>query len=143
MKFARTDRRAKKPTRKHQSDAGLDLYALDSVVVKPGYSEIVHTGIAIELPENTMGLIKPKSRHTRLIGAGVLDQDYRGEIMVRVFNTDPRNLYIKAGDPVAQLVVVPILTPEVERVSMKELTKTKRGASGGIGGEIGEEEEDA
>jgi len=132
MKFAKTDRRAYFPTRNHPTDAGLDLYALDPVVVKPHEIEKVHTGIAFELPENTMGLLKPKGSHTHLIGSGVVDQDYRGEIVVRVYNTGRRNLYIKRGDPVAQLVVVPILTPEVELTSYKELSRTERGTSGGI-----------
>ena len=132
MKFARTDVHAKKPTRKHQSDAGLDLYAVGLTTIKPGEVRVVPTGIAIELPENTMGLLKPKSRHDFMIGAGVVDQDYRGEIKVKVYNTTPKTLWFREGDPVAQLVVVPILTPEIERVSIKELTRTERGNSGGI-----------
>jgi dUTP pyrophosphatase len=132
MKFARTDRNAKKPTRKHQSDAGLDLFAVENKVIKPGYTEIVGTGIALELPEGTMGLIKPKSRHARLIGAGVVDESYRGEIKVRIYNTGQRNLYISKHDPVAQLIVIPILTLELELVPYEELKETKRGKSGGI-----------
>ena len=132
MKFARTDRKAKKPTRKHQSDAGLDLYALGTNIIRPNEMVTVDTGIAIELPEGTMGLIKPKSRHNRLIGAGVVDQDYRGEIKVKLYNTSHRTLFINHGDPVAQLVVVPILTPELQLVSYEELQQTERGTSGGI-----------
>jgi dUTP pyrophosphatase len=133
MKFARTDRKALKPTRKHPSDAGIDFYALEPAIVGPSETKIVRTGIAIELPEGTMALAKPKSRHTRLIGGGVIDQDYRGEIKFRVYNTDKHhNLYISRGDPVGQLVIVPILTPDLERTSLKDLTKTQRGESGGI-----------
>ena len=132
MRFARTDRNAKAPTRKHESDAGLDLFALENIMIRPGESDIVRTGIAIELPEGTMGLIKPKSKHTRLIGAGVVDQNYRGEIKVRVVNIDHRTLVIRPHDPVAQLVIVPILTPEPELTSLKKLTETDRGKSGGI-----------
>lgn len=132
MNFARTDRKAKAPTRKHESDAGLDLYALGSYIVKPHSTEIINTGIAIELPEGTMGLIKPKSKHTRLVGAGVVDQNYRGEIKIRVFNTGVRNLYIDHHDAVAQLVVVPILTPEPKLVPYGKLKETDRGDTGGI-----------
>jgi len=132
MKFARIDRKAKKPTRKHQSDAGLDLYALGTTIIRPGTMQKVRTGIAIELPEGTMGLIKPKSRHNRLIGAGVVDQDYRGEIIVKVYNTGHNTLFINHHDPVAQLVVIPILTPELELVPLQELQETERGQSGGI-----------
>jgi dUTP pyrophosphatase len=132
MKFARTDRRAKKPTRKHPTDAGLDLYTVKREIINPHEMKIIDTGVAIELPEGTMGLIKPKSRHTLLVGAGVVDQDYRGEIRVRVYNTGARNLYFEKHDPIAQLVVVPILTPEIELVPFDELQKTKRGKSGGI-----------
>ena len=132
MKFARTDRKAKKPTRKHKTDAGLDLYALGTTIIRPNEMVVVRTGIAIELPENTMGLIKPISRHDRLIGAGVVDQNYRGEIKVRIFNTGKRNLYIEHHEPVAQLVVVPILTPELNLVPYGKLKETDRGDTGGI-----------
>lgn len=132
MNYARTDRKAKAPTRKHQSDAGLDLYALGSFIIGPHSTEIINTGIAIELPEGTMGLIKPKSKHTCLVGAGVVDQNYRGEIKVRIFNTGKRNLYIEHHEPVAQLVVVPILTPELNLVPYGKLKETDRGDTGGI-----------
>jgi dUTP pyrophosphatase len=92
----------------------------------------VDTGIAIELPQGTMGLIKPKSGHNRLVGAGVVDESYRGEIKVKVYNTGHNNIYLHNGDPVAQLVVVPILTPELELVPYKELQETERGTTGGI-----------
>lgn len=134
MRFARTDIHAKKPTRKHESDAGLDLYAYTLVTIPPGETKIVPTGIAIELPEGTMGLLKPKSRHDFMVAAGVIDQAYRGEVKVKIFNTTPKTIWFRPGDPVAQLVVVPVLTPEVERVSIKDLTKTKRGKTGGING---------
>ena len=132
MKLARTDQKAKAPTRKHQSHSGLDLYALGNFIIGPHSTEIINTGIAIELPEGTMGLIKPKSKHTRLVGAGVVDQNYRGEIKVRIFNTGKRNLYIEHHEPVAQLVVVPILTLELNRVPYGKLKETDRGDTGGI-----------
>jgi len=134
MNFARTNRHAKAPTRKHSTDAGLDLYALKRYIIKPHESEVVRTGIALELPEGTMGLIKPKSCHQRLVGAGVVDDSYRGEIKVRIYNTNARNLYIGAHEAVAQLVVVPILTPKVSLVPFGTLQKTERGKTGGING---------
>ena len=132
MKFARVDRKAKKPTRKHESDAGLDFYALKPVLIRPGEMKIVDTGIAIQLPQGTMGMIKPKSGHNRLIGAGIIDEGYRGEIRVKVYNTGHNNIYINQGDPVAQLIVVPILTPALELVPYQELQETERGTTGGI-----------
>lgn len=132
MKYARTDRKAKKPTRKNPTDAGLDLYALGLCVIKVGQMKVVGTGIALELPEGTMGLIKPKSRDDILVGAGVVDQDYRGEVKIKVYNAGLRTLYIQPGDAVAQLVVVPILTSDLELAPYDSLQKTERGKSGGI-----------
>lgn len=132
MKIAKTNKSAKTPTRKHETDAGLDLYSLKEYTINVGETEIVETGIAIEFPLNTMGLIKPKSRHSYLVGAGVVDQDYRGEIKVKVFNSTKDIIKIKKHDPVAQIVILPILTPFLEVVPYRDLKSTKRGQTGGI-----------
>jgi dUTP pyrophosphatase len=121
------------PTRKHKSDAGLDLYAIKDVRVFPNSFEIISTGIAIELPAMFFGLVKPKSKNNHLIGAGVVDSEYRGEILVKLANTTNHDLYIKRGDGIAQLVLIPYYSPEVEEVPLSEFNvKTERGESGGI-----------
>lgn len=133
MKITKLSKDAILPTRKHPTDAGLDLYSTENVMLNSFSSEIVHTEIAVELPENTFGLIMPKSRNFHLVGAGVVDQNYRGELLVKAVNYSPVILWIKKGEPIAQLIVVPILTPEIEEVSQENFSKeTDRGATGGI-----------
>jgi len=132
MKISKVAEDAKLPTRKHHTDAGLDFYSLEDYTILPNETKIVRTGIAIELPKDTMGLIKPKSRHHYLIGAGVVDQDYRGEIKIKIFNTAKSPIFIFKGDPAGQLVIVPILLPTLEVVPPESLQETKRGRSGGI-----------
>jgi dUTP pyrophosphatase len=89
---------------------------------------IIPTGIKVELPENTFGLLKPKSRHSFLIGGGVVDEAFRGEILVRVIPFEAG--YVKIGDAIAQLIVLPVLYPKVEQV--RSLSKSPRGEDGGI-----------
>jgi dUTP pyrophosphatase len=99
--------------------------------LRKGETAIIPTGIKVALPENTFGLIKPKSRHSFMIGAGVVDEGYRGEILVRVLPSE--NQYLKEGDPIAQLIVIPVQYPKVEKA--KTLDETARGESAGIKGE--------
>lgn len=130
IKFKKLNEKAKTPTRHHVNDAGIDFYSLDHHVIEAHSMKVIGTGIAIELPKGTMGLCKPKGKSTWLIGSGVIDEGYRGEIMFRVFNTNDDTAVVWRNDPVAQLVVVPILTPRLEEV--QSLTETVRSDSAGI-----------
>lgn len=118
----------KLPTRKNPTDAGLDLYSNKNIFLREGEATVIPTGVSIELPPNTFGLIKPKSRHDFAIGAGVVDEGYRGEIMVKILPSEAA--YIKKGDPIAQLLVLPVLYPAIKEV--KKLSKTPRGKTAGI-----------
>ena len=81
-----------------------------------------------------VGLVKPKGRNDHLVGAGVVDAGYQGEILVKIVNPYPTPLEIRAGDAIGQLLVVPIATPRVEEVSPEQIhnQSSQRGASGGI-----------
>ena len=132
IKFSRLHQDAILPTRKHPKDAGIDLYCIQNCSIKPGCSEIVKTGVSVELPENCFGLLKPKSSNNHLVGAGVIDQDYRGELLVKVINYNLNNLLvITKGAGIAQLLVIPINYPEIVEVSNVD-KNTERGDSGGI-----------
>jgi dUTP pyrophosphatase len=131
----RLDGRARVPTRAHEGDAGLDLYALDDASLDPGQRASVGTGIAIELPDGHAGLVLPRSglaaRHgIALVNApGLIDSGYRGEVRVLVLNTDRGERFaIAAGDRIAQLVVIRVATPEV--IEVEHLTQSARGAGG-------------
>lgn len=122
------------PTRKHADDAGIDFYALLPVVIPPHSFDIVKTGITIEIPKGYVGLMKPKSRNDHLLGAGVIDAGYQGEIQIKIANITDEPLEIACGQAVGQMLLIPVETPAVEEVLLEEIhTKvSERGATGGI-----------
>jgi dUTP diphosphatase len=137
LRFARLAEDAVLPTRAHEGDAGLDLYALEAAHLGPGERWNVRTGVAVEIPEGHAGLVLPRSGLAREHGIalvnspGLIDSGYRGEIAVLLLNTDPAEVYrVSPGDRIAQLVVVPV--PAAEPVEAEALAETARG-DGGFG----------
>ena len=124
------------PTRKFPTDAGLDFYANGDHVILPNSYTIVKTGIIINLPPDTVMLLFPKSRSNWLVGAGVVDWTYEGEILVKVFNPTDKLVYIPNQSAVCQGVILNAHFPIVKAVeSLEDLTdfgKGNRGATGGI-----------
>jgi dUTP pyrophosphatase len=90
-------------------DAGLDLRAVERVVLEPGLAQAVPTGIAIELPRGYEAQVRPRSgmalKHSLTVNFGTIDPGYRGEIRVVMFNLGRVNYTIEKGDRIAQLVV--------------------------------------
>lgn len=134
IRIARLRPEAVLPTRKHAADAGLDFYAAAAVEIPPHSFSIVSTGVTVEIPDGFVGLLKPKGRANHLLGAGVVDAGYQGEILIKVANVTDLPLRFAAGEAVGQLVIVPVLTPAVEEVSPEEIhvKKSTRGGAGGI-----------
>ena len=131
----RLDVGATLPTRAHESDAGLDLYALEEAELAPGARAQIRTGIALEVPPGHAGLVLPRSglaaRHgIALVNApGLIDSGYRGELQVLLLNTDRERAYrVSAGDRIAQLVVIAVSTPAV--LEVEDLPESSRGAGG-------------
>lgn len=126
------------PFRAHPTDAGLDLRAVHPATLNPHGLECIHTGIHAEIPNGHFGLVALRSslwtrRIIIPISIGIIDQYYRGEIMVPLFNTSEQTIYIHQGERLAQLLTIPCATPELEIVeSLDELSSTPRG-SGGFG----------
>lgn len=122
------------PTRKHPDDAGIDFYSVESVWIQPNNFKIVKTGITVEIPKGYVGLMKPKSRSNFLLGAGVIDAGYQGEIQIKVANVGLGTLAIAYGDAIAQMLIVPVETPAVEEVPLSGIHQeaSERGATGGI-----------
>lgn len=123
------------PSRAHDTDAGHDLCAAADLEIPPLGRALVPTGVSVALPAGTVGMVCPRSglavRHgvTVLNGPGIVDAGYRGEIQVPLHNTDPEQAFaIRAGDRIAQLVIVPFLAPALQKVD--ELDGTARAASG-------------
>jgi dUTP pyrophosphatase len=123
------------PSRAHEGDAGLDLYACEPAHIGPGERWGVGTGVGVEIPEGHAGLVLPRSGLARdhgiaLVNApGLIDSGYRGELRVLLLNTDPAETFrVEPGDRIAQLVLTPIVTPEVAETSA--LTESARGQGG-------------
>lgn len=119
------------PTRAHDDDAGLDLYARDKQVVCAKESAKFDTGVHIQLPKGTVGFIKSKSGLNVKYGLtceGVIDVGYTGSIVVKMYNNSGFDYVVNAGDKIAQLVVLPILLPKPELVD--SLEETERGDNG-------------
>lgn len=125
------DRGAYMPTRAHDTDAGLDLYAMITQIVPAKESAVFDTGVHVELPYGTVGMIKSKSglnvKHG-LTSEGVIDVGYTGSIVVKLYNHSGYDYTVNAGDKISQLVILPMLTPELELVD--RLDDTERGAGG-------------
>jgi len=136
IRIARLHPAAVLPSRKHPTDAGLDLYALEAGMIGPHDLGILRTGITVEIAPGYFGLVKAKSRNDHVVGAGVLDAGYQGEVLIKVINPYDHPLEVSAGQAIAQLLVVPIQTPEVIEVDLDVIHArvTPRGASGGIHG---------
>jgi dUTP pyrophosphatase len=123
------------PTRAHDGDAGLDLYASEAATLGPGERAMVPTGIAVEIPEGHAGMVLPRSglaaRHgIALVNApGLIDSGYRGELRVLLLNTDRAEPFeISPGDRIAQLLVTPFAA--AEPAEAPDLALSARGEGG-------------
>jgi dUTP pyrophosphatase len=136
LRFQRLSDAAVLPTRAHEGDAGLDLYAAEAVTVAPAGGRIdVGTGVAVEIPPGHAGLVLPRSGSARKHGItltnapGLIDSGYRGELRVLVLNTDPTEAFeIAPGDRIAQLVIVAVAT--LDSVEVDALSESERGEGG-------------
>jgi dUTP pyrophosphatase len=130
--FKRLHPAARLPTRGSEGAAGLDLYAIERVTIAPGARAAVRTGLAAAVPEGFYGRVAPRSglavRHGIDVLAGVIDSDYRGEILCALVNHGDAPFEVEPGARVAQLVVEAIARPEPDWA--EELPETSRGAGG-------------
>ncbi len=116
--------------------AGADLYAniFETIVIAPGDSAWIPTGVAMELPEGYVGLIYARSSMGVKRGlapankVGVIDSDYRGEICVVLYNHSKQEQTVEPNERIAQLVITPVITPGFQIV--EELTNTERDHGG-------------
>ena len=136
VKIKKLNENAIIPTYGTEYSAGADLYALldSSVEIAPHETTFIHTGISVEIPEGYCGLIFARSSMGAKRGlapankVGVIDADYRGEIMVALHNHSEKIATVEPGERVAQLAIVPFLKAEFEEAD--DLTDTTRGAGG-------------
>ena len=136
MKIKLLTETAQKPTRGSEQAAGLDLYAdhQNKIIIMPQTMHKIHTGIALEIPEGYFGGIFARSGLAIKRGGrpancvGVVDSDYRGEVIVGLYNDGKDPLVIEPGEKVAQLILIPYHMEELEIV--EELEDTARGDNG-------------
>jgi dUTP pyrophosphatase len=123
---------AKIPSYATEGDAGMDIYANEDIVVEPGKRVLVSTGISASFPKGYVALVWDKSGHAVKRGiktmAGVIDAGYRGEWKIALYNTSEENFEIKKHDKIAQVLIQPVKSAEIEEVS--ELSDTERGEGG-------------
>ena len=120
------------PQRGSALAAGLDVFALEDVEIGPKQRATARTGLAVASPPGFYGRIAPRSGLAAKKGldvlSGVIDSDYRGEILCLLYNTSDEIINLPAGSKICQLIIEQIITPEAEWAT--ELDETARGASG-------------
>lgn len=132
VKLLRPDARA--PARTRPGDAGFDLRAVEAFTLEPGQRALVPTGVAIALPPGHAGLVTPRSglaiKHGISVvnGPGLVDPNYRGELMVVLVNLGDETFHGDPGDRIAQLLIIPFAAPPIAIVDA--LDDTERGTSG-------------
>ncbi|MBQ1957141.1 MAG: dUTP diphosphatase [Clostridia bacterium] len=139
MKIKKLDPNATLPKYGSEYAAGADLYACiadgeKGILIAPGETKLIHTGIAMEIPQGFVGLVYARSGLATKRGlapsnkVGVIDCDYRGELMVSLYNQSGETQKVEHGERIAQLVITPYITVEFEEVD--ELSETVRGEGG-------------
>ncbi len=137
LKIKKLKDNARIPKRATDGAAGMDLYACipEAITLAPGQLAVIPTGIAIELPDNTCAaFLYARSglgvKHGICLanGVGVIDSDYRGEICAGLCNVSDKPYTIEPDERVAQMVIAPVLTPEI--VEVAQLGDTERGTGG-------------
>lgn len=134
LRIKKINEKAVIPCYAHPGDAGMDLFAVERVVISPGESALIPTGLIIQLPEGTEAQVRPRSglalKHlvTVLNSPGTIDHGYRGEVKVILINHGKESFVVEEGMKIAQMVIQPVLTVDIEQVD--ELSETSRGAGG-------------
>ena len=124
------------PTRAHDTDAGLDLYSPEFGVVGAGESLTIDTGVHMEIPKGYVDFVKSKSGlnvKNGITSEGVIDSGYTGSIVVKLYNHGYYSVRIDRGQKISQLVLLPIITPELEIVDSLEETERGDGGFGSTG----------
>ena len=119
------------PEYAHEADAGMDLRSPRDVYIMPNSSRTIDTGVHIAIPPGMVGMLKSKSglnvKHG-LLNTGVIDSGYTGSIVVKLYNHTCNAYFVKQGDKISQLVILPVIHAQLELVD--ELEETECGDNG-------------
>lgn len=117
-----------------EGDCGYDLRSNETYTLAPGEVRVFHIGTRVAIPEGHFGLIAERSSwgaRAIAVRGGIIDPSYRGSIGATLHNLSPHSVTIQEGDRIAQLIVIPFVTPKIEEVDdMNELPATARGSNG-------------
>ena len=136
VKIKKLNEQAVVPKYASESAAGVDLHSTSSMTIEPGTCKLIPTGLAMAIPNGWFGAIHPRSglavkRGLRLAnGCGIIDADYRGEVLVALYNDNQEPQSLEVGERIAQMIIMPC--PRVNYIEVDELDETERG-SGGFG----------
>lgn len=134
MKYFVEDPELRQLYKKHDDDAGFDICAKQNLLIEDDKWYAIPTGLYLAIPKGHVGILKPRSglslRFNTDIHAGVIDSNYRGEV-VAVISVDHPPFFIERGDRIAQLLILELPKIELEKVAtLSELGDTDRGAGG-------------
>ena len=120
------------PNRAHKTDAGLDIRSRENRLVKAHKGALLHTGLHVQLPHGTAGLLVSKSGlnvNHGITSTGLIDEGYTGEILVKLYNNSDEHYLVHAGDKISQLVVIPVFYGGIHIVDSLD-ENTERGDKG-------------
>ena len=137
LKFVKISDKAHAPTKGSPLAAGYDLYSAADLTVEPRGNALVPTDLKVAVPRGTYGRVAPRSglavKNFIDVGAGVVDQDYRGPLGVVLFNHGEQPFKVKQGDRIAQFICEKIVYPEIAEVKDLDLTERGEGGFGSTG----------
>ncbi|NXJ05407.1 DUT protein, partial [Odontophorus gujanensis] len=137
LRFTKLSDNARAPSKGSARAAGYDLYSAYDCVIPPMEKAVVKTDIQVALPSGCYGRVAPRSglaaKHFIDVGAGVIDEDYRGNVGVVLFNFGKETFEVKKGDRIAQLICERIFYPELEEVQALDDTERGEGGFGSTG----------
>ena len=119
------------PERAHATDAGADIRTRAGFTLAARSSALIRTGVHVELPPHTVGMLKSRSGLNLdhgIVGEGVIDEGFTGEIRVKLYNLSDKPYHFDAGDKIIQLVVLPVYYPEIRQAEV--LRGGERGENG-------------
>lgn len=136
IKIKKLKENAKMPSYAHPGDVGMDLYAMETVIIKPMEHYRFFHGFAMEFPEGNAGIIMDKSSISKaglVHMGGVFDAGYRGEYNTHLVNLSDKPYTVEEGDKVSQLVIVPVAIVEIEETDTLSESSRGMGAFGSTG----------
>src|SRR5215475_7804806 len=132
LKFKQLDQRATLPTRGSASSAGLDLYSIEDITIRPHQRILARTGLSVAVPVGFYGRVAPRSglavKNGLDVLAGVIDSGYRGELCCALYNSGDETIVLPAESKICQLIIEKIITPTA--VWADDLDATSRGEGG-------------